>query len=90
MTQISKEDKLAEIDRNYEAFLAMELTLKDKRKDEYAILRDKVLVSIHADLDAACKTASELFPDQRYSIQQIDPKPAEFGIYSYAYNQRPA
>lgn len=77
----------AEIDRNLFAFLPKIPDLIERYRDEFALLRNQEVVSIHPHLGEALQTAQAQFADGIYSIQQVTDKPIELGFFSYADHQ---
>lgn len=78
----------AEIDRNLFAFLPRIPILLELHRDEYAVLRDQQVISLHKRLSEALAVAQVQFPDRLFSIQQVTDKPIEQGFFGYADHSR--
>jgi hypothetical protein len=68
---------------NYEAFkkLLPEL-LKDENK--FALMRDGELIAVYDTLNDVIVTAEKMYPDGRWSLQEITNKPINLGFRSRA------
>lgn len=77
-----------EIDRNLFAFLPQIPALLKRHRNEYALLRDQQIISLHKRLSEALAVAQSKFPDELFSIQQVTDKPIEQGFFGYADHSR--
>lgn len=76
------EEEKKEVRENYEAFSKMKFNLAESRK--FAILKNKEVIEIFDTKSDAEKTASILYKDNIFSIQQIDPQRFDLGYAGYA------
>ena len=75
-----------EVDRNFFAFQTVVASLLDDHRDEFALLHDKRVVSIHSRLSDAIAEASSKFAVGHFSIQKVTDRPLDLGFFSHAYN----
>ncbi len=72
-----------EVDANLEFFLKKEPTLKNKHSGKYALLRNKEIIEFYDTIIDAHATGTRFFEDGLFSIQKVDDKPMNLGIFSY-------
>lgn len=78
----------AEVDRNYDVFLALLPQLLSTRRDQYALLRRGEIVCFFETEPAALRHGRDKFDDGLYSVQQVSDAPADLGFFSHAVDHR--
>ena len=73
----------AEVDRNYEAFEQMLPRILPLYRDQLALMRDRRIVGYFHTPREALRAASELFPDNIFSIQEVTDEPIDLGFWSH-------
>ena len=72
-----------EVDRNYDAFVALLPTLPAELAGKYALLHAGTIVEYYeASLTAALEGMRQ-FGAGRYSVQKVTAQPEHLGFYSY-------
>lgn len=72
-----------EVDANYEAFKKeLPKLMKGKEKGKYALLHNCQIKGFFADSDEALSAGNKRFHDKPFSIQKVDDKPVDLGIFS--------
>lgn len=79
-----KPDIQKEIDQNLEFFQQKLPELLKDHKNRFALLHDRSISGIYDTIRDAQTAGEKLFPDKRYSIQQITDVPINLGYFSYA------
>ena len=69
---------------NYEAFKRNLPALLAQHPGKFALMRDAAVVEIFDTASDAAKTGRALYPDARYSVQEITNVPVNLGYFSYA------
>jgi hypothetical protein len=69
---------------NYEAFKKLLPELLRSEAGKQALMRDEQLIATYDTLADAVTTAQAMFPDGRWSIQQITLRPVDLGFRSRA------
>ena len=77
-------NRVHEIERNYTAFLAAVAELAKEHEGEFALISDRVIVSVHANLIDAVIAGQASFSSGMYSIQEVTTVPLDLGFYSHA------
>ncbi|WP_416899019.1 MAG: hypothetical protein ACMVY4_04630 [Minwuia sp.] len=72
----------AEIDQNYAYFKTVLPRLIVSRKGEYALIRHQEIVEFFDDGYAAFLSGRDRFSDQLFSVQEIDDRIVDLGIFS--------
>lgn len=86
----TREQRCAEIERNYSQFLMLKDTIDKSHENDFVIMKDGRIIQFCQTILEADSKAKELFQDGIYSIQQVNPKPVELGFFSHAINPRVA
>ena len=73
-----------EIDQNYDFFVRKLKGLLPQHRGEYALLRSKAIVAFFDGPGEAYRAGLAQFPDEVFSIQEVDDRPAEMGLISLA------
>ena len=73
-----------EVDLNYEAFLKELPAILPQHRGQYALLRDRGIVTYCANALAATMEGAKRFSDGRYSVQEVTTDRDNLGFYSYA------
>ena len=68
-----------QVDRNYDAFMAMLGSILEEHRDQLALMRDDCIVGYYSTPREALIAASELFPDGIFSIQEVTDEPIGLG-----------
>jgi hypothetical protein len=88
MGAMSKDDRTAEVKRNYEVFVQMLPTILETHHDQFALMRDQKVVEYFDTAGDANRAGRQLFSDERFSIQQVTRTPIDLGFFSHAMPQR--
>ncbi len=72
-----------EVDRNYDAFMRMLGAILPEHRDQLALMRDGRIVGYYDTPRQALSAASELFPDEIFSIQEVTDEPIDLGFWSH-------
>ena len=88
MPAISKDDRIAEVKRNYEAFVRMLPTIIGTHPGQFALMRDEKIVEYFDTAGDANRAGLKLFPDERFSIQEVTDTPIDLGFFSHAVPER--
>jgi hypothetical protein len=78
------EEQRQEVDRNYDFFMRTIDSFLADHANEFALLRDAGVVGFFPTVRAAGEAGDRLFPDGRYSIQEVTLDPIDLGIFSHA------
>jgi hypothetical protein len=73
-----------EIDRNYEAFMAMLPSLLDEHRDQEALMRNGRIVGYFDKAVDAYQAGVERFPDGIFSVQEVTDEPVHLGYWANA------
>jgi hypothetical protein len=82
MSQSQIEQK--EVRRNYEAFMQELPELLVTQRDKFALMRDAKIVEFFDTSGDAYRAGQKLYPDQRFSIQQVIDSVVDLGFFSHA------
>ncbi|MFC3096578.1 hypothetical protein [Alteraurantiacibacter palmitatis] len=77
-------DRLCEIDENYDFFQRKLKGLLQRHKGQFALLRHKRIIGYYTGPGDAYRAGLAKFPDQIFSIQEVEDRPAEIGLVSVA------
>ena len=73
----------AEVDKNFDFFHSIVESLMDDHEGKYVLLRDCKVISIHSTTEEAANEGCSLYPDGRFSLQQVTNAPLDLGFYSH-------
>ena len=73
-----------EVDRNYDAFMAILGSILDEHRDQNALMRDGCVVSYFDKPGDAYRAGLQRFPDGVFSIQEVTDEPVHLGFWSNA------
>lgn len=73
-----------EVDENFEAFVKELPSLLLTRRGQFAVLRDRKITGFYDTIRDAQTAASQLYPDELFSIQQVTTAVGDLGFYSHA------
>jgi hypothetical protein len=76
-----------EIDRNYIAFKKVLDDILEEHCGEYALLKDRKVISYHPNAGDAERAGAAKFPNGIYSVQLVSREPIDLGFYSHAFAQ---
>jgi hypothetical protein len=80
------QDRQHEIDANYDFFQRnLARYLKDRR-GQFALLRARSVVDFFDGPGEAYRSGLTRFPDELFSIQEVEDRPAEMGLVSLAFD----
>lgn len=74
----------SEIDSNFDAFQRHLNVSLASHRGEFALLRNGQIVEYFDRPGAALVAANQLFPDQLFSIQEVNDEPIDLGVWSHA------
>lgn len=72
-----------EVDRNYDAFVRMLVSLLPGHRDEFALMRDGDIIEFFTKPGDANRAGVERFPDGIFSIQEVTDEPIDLGFWSH-------
>lgn len=75
-----------EIDHNYDFFQRNLAKLLPERRGQFALLRSKKIIGFFPGPGDAYRSGLAQFPDEIFSIQEVEDRPAEMGMMSFARN----
>lgn len=73
-----------EIDQNYDFFQRNLAKLLPSHRGEFALLRAKKIVGFFPGPGEAYRAGLAQFPDELFSLQEVEDRPAEMGMMSLA------
>ncbi|WP_299423511.1 hypothetical protein [Sphingomonas bacterium] len=77
-------NEIAEIDRNYEAFLEQLPEILPQHRGQYAVMHDRNIVAYCGNALAAMIEGVKRFGEGRFSVQEVTTDRDNLGFYSYA------
>ncbi len=77
-------ERQIEIDNNFDFFQRRLSTLLKDHHGEFALLKNKRIAGLYPGPGEAYRAGLALFPDEIFSIQEIEDRPAEMGLISFA------
>lgn len=77
-----------QVDKNYDAFLALLPNIITTQRNKYALMRDGAAVGYYSTLEDAYVTANKFFPDGLFSVQKVTDLPVDLGFFSHAVSIR--
>ncbi|MGZ8284882.1 MAG: hypothetical protein ACXW27_16335 [Allosphingosinicella sp.] len=81
---MTSERQRQEIDRNYDAFTAMLVSILAEHRDQNALMKDGRIVDYFDKPGDAYRAGLERFPDGIFSIQEVTDEPIHLGYWSNA------
>ncbi len=82
MAATTTQDRIAEIDRNYEAFLEILPELMESNPGRFAVMSGKRLVDVYDTSQAAFIAGTADCGEGRFSVQEITAEPLSLGWFS--------
>lgn len=83
MSDVQREARQQEIERNLAFFLEQIPTILAAQRGKFALIRQRNIVGyFDTPLDAV--TAARQFEDRLYSVQQVTDSPVNLGFYTHA------
>ena len=73
-----------EVDRNFDAFVERLPEILPNHRGQFALMRDRDIVTYCGTALAAMLEGAKRFTDGRYSIQEVTSERDNLGFYSYA------
>jgi hypothetical protein len=73
-----------EIDQNFDFFQRSLRGFLLEHRGEYALIRHKEVVDFYPGPGEAYRAGLEKFADELFSVQEVEDRPAEFGLISLA------
>ena len=83
MLMITLEERIAEIDRNFQAFKRLLPTIKLSHSEEYALLRDRKIIRYFGEASDAFMYAERNYSDGVFSIQKVTDDVVDLGYFSH-------
>ena len=77
-----------QVDKNYEAFVAMLPNILPIHQNKYALMKDGEVVGYYSTLEDAYMTANKFYHDQPFSVQKVTDIPVDLGFFSHAVGSR--
>ena len=81
---MSKKEQDQEVKANFEVFQKKLPDLLKTHKGKFALMRDEKIIDVYDSLEKASKEGFSQFKDERFSIQEVKGKLADFGYFSHA------
>ena len=81
---MTDDDHQSEIDRNLDFFLRELPNLLPHHRGKFALLRNQKVVGFYDTVADAVSAAGALYPDGRFSVQQVTDVATNLGFYSHA------
>jgi hypothetical protein len=78
------EDRQQEIDDNYDFFQRNLARYLKAHRGQFALLRSRAVVGFFDGPGEAYRSGLARFPDELFSIQEVEDRPAEMGLVSLA------
>ena len=78
------EDRRSEIDHNYDFFQRNLSNYLHKHRGDFALLRQQAVIGFFPGPGEAYREGLERFPDELFSVQEVEDRPAEMGLMSLA------
>ena len=78
-----REQKLAEIKENFEAFQKLLPSIEQRYIGKFAVLRQKEIIDYFDSMSDAAKYAEAKYEDDLYSIQQVSSRIVDLGYFSH-------
>ncbi len=75
-----------EVDENFDYFQRHVSAWMKDHAGEYAVLRSQTVVAFFRTVGDAYRSATEQFPDNLFSIQEVTDRPVDLGVFSHALN----
>jgi hypothetical protein len=82
------DDEREEVKRNYEAFVRKLPELFATHRGKFALMRDAEIIEFFDTSGDAYRAGRKLYPDQRFSIQEVVDSPVDLGFFSHAVPER--
>lgn len=79
-----EQSKETEVKRNYDAFMQQLPQLLVTHRGKFALMRDGSVVEFFDTSADAYRAGQKLYPDQRFSIQEVVDSPIDLGFFSHA------
>lgn len=76
------EEKTAEVNKNFIAFQKLLPSIDPRHSGKFAVLRKEKIIDYFDSMSDAAKYADALYEDGLYSIQEVNAKPVDLGIFS--------
>jgi Family of unknown function (DUF5678) len=77
-----------QVDKNYEAFVAMLPNIIGLHRNKYALMKDGEVVGYYTTLEDAYMTANKFYPNEPYSVQKVTDVAVDLGFFSHAVSVR--
>jgi hypothetical protein len=81
---MTTKDAREQVDKNYEAFVAMLPSILATHQNQYALMMDGEVVGFFSTLEDAYTTANKFLADQSFSVQKVTDIPVDLGFFSHA------
>ena len=72
-----------QVDQNYDAFVRVLGSILADHRDKLALMRDGKIVGYFSTPREALLAATERFPDDIFSIQEVTDEPIDLGFWSH-------
>ena len=76
------EEKTAEVNKNFIAFQKLLPSIDPRHSGKFAVLRKEKIIDYFDSMSDAAKYADALYEDGLYSLQEVNAKPIDLGIFS--------
>lgn len=76
------EEKTAEVNKNFKVFKGLLPSIDPRHSGKFAVLRKEKIIDYFDSMSDAAKYADALYEDGLYSIQEVNAKVVDLGIFS--------
>ncbi len=84
MTLTKKDIKRQEIEKNFAFFELVLPEYTESHGGRYALLRHEEIIDFYDTVRDAYTTGVRNYKDGLFSIQKVDPRPIDLGVFSHA------
>ena len=84
MSDTTKEMFQEEVDKNYNAFVALDDDFYRHNLGRYALMKNAEIVEVFSSWQDARKAAKLLYKEAPFSIQKVEKEDVDLGFYSHA------
>ena len=84
MQSKQSDDKNQAIERNFQFFQSVLPDLVKDHQGRYVLLRHEEIVGIYDTVHDAQMTGKKFYADNLFSVQKVETRPIELGIFSHA------
>ena len=79
-----REAKIAEVEKNFEAFQALLPAIEPVHAGQFALMHDGKIVEYFDSIADAVKYGQALYPEGLFSLQEVTSRVIDLGYFSHA------